>query len=147
LSKLDTDYVPKAKYQEIESEVKPAHEEKFFSEFAYEAQRNAKISDTAKGDKRFRRNLKDDFNDTLKKRNWSVDYKTGEVVDSEGLPALNGSNKITANDILEIIITDNEEYQKKSDGRPASGEIEVTLPKVNGNNPLNNPNYKNLMRQ
>jgi len=147
LSKIDTDYVPLSKHKELEDKYKPKADKAFFSEFVVDAVTNSKISETFKSNKRFRTNLKTDFDELLTKRGWTVNTETGEYLDKEGLPVLKGSEKMNNNDILDELMASDEEYLKKSNGKPASGEITVDVPKVNGSSLLNNPNYKNLVRQ
>jgi len=147
LSKIDTDYTPNAKYKELEDKYKPKADKAFFSEFVLDAVTNSKISDTFKANKRFRTNLKTDFDTLLTKRGWTVNTETGEYLDKEGLPVLKGSEKMSNSDILDELISSDDEYQKKSNGKPASGEIVIDAPKVNGSSLADNPNYKNLVRQ
>lgn len=132
LSKIETDYTPNSKYKELEDKYRPKAEKAFFSEFVLDAVTNSKISDTFKSNKRFKTNLKTDFDELLAKKGWRVDTETGEYLDKEGLPVLKGSEKITNNDILDEIINSDEEYQKKSNGRPANIEVELPGGRVNG---------------
>jgi len=132
IANRDKDYVPKTQYSELEAKYNPKKEKAFYSEFTLDAVTNSKISETFKAGKRFKNNLKTDFDQLLSKKGWTVDMETGEYLDKEGLPALNGNEKITNTDILDLLIEENEDYQKKSNGRPANIEVELPGGKING---------------
>ena len=133
VAERDSNYTPNAKYKELEDKYKPKAESEFFSKLTLAAVRNGKMSETAKNNRRFESNLREDFRDQLTKKGWIVDYETGKITDKEGLPVLKGTEEMTHNDILDEMINDIEDYQKKSNGKPTGVEIKVDVPKVNGN--------------
>jgi len=141
-AKMASDYVEKTKYEEIQNKLTPAQQRALNAELIMEATRHQKISDTLKSDRRFKANFISDFEESIKKKGYVVDFETGQLKDKEGVSVLGkDNNPMTATSYIDTVLEEYEDWTKKSEGPPAVGNI--TIPVV-GTKAISTSVIKNL---
>lgn len=143
-AQMQSDYVPKSKYEEVEKELLPAHEEKFFAKVLQKAHGNKKLSSDARETRWFDNNFALAYKDKLKSLGYKVDFKSEKVLDKDGNPALNGVEEINPYSLIDSVIEETPEWKKKSEGAPQSAEFDVKVP--SNNEDLSPAQLRNLER-
>lgn len=129
--KLKNDYVPKSDYEAISQKLTPAQKRALDAEIIMEATRHAKISDTLKADRRFKTNFIADFQESIVKKGYTVDFETGQLKDKDGASVLGkDNNPLTAVGYIDTVLEEFEDWNKKSDGPPEAGTIVIPSPTV-----------------
>lgn len=146
-AQIEKDYVSKSKYEEVEKELLPAHEEKFFAKVLQKAHGNKKLSNDARETRFFDNNFILSYKDKLKSLGYKVDFKGEKVFNKDDTPALNGVEEINPYSLIESVIDDTPEWQKKSDGEHKSDNHEVTVPANNGDlTPAQQKNFDRMRK-
>jgi len=144
-AKVASDYVEKSKYDEIVGKVSPAQRRAINAEISEFATRHPKISETLKSDRRFKNNLIADFEESIAKKGYVVDFETGQLKDKEGVSVVGDNNEIlTAIGYIDNLIVEYPDWAKKSDGGSASATVIVEGGKSSTG--LSNSQSKNLDR-
>lgn len=124
--KVQDEYIEKSKYSELEQKISPAYKKATEASIIKEAYKNGNISATAKNDRRFESNFLNDFNEVLEKNKWRINHETGEVVNSEGEPIVEGSDILTSSAVINKVVDTYDDWKKKSEGSGTSAEVIVT---------------------
>lgn len=127
-AKMASDYVEKAKYEEIQNKLTPAQKRALNAELIMEAIRNQKISDTLKGDRRFKANFLADFEESVQNKGYTIDFETGQLKDKDGVSVLGkDNNPLTATGYIDSVLEEYPDWTKKSEGQPVSATVTVPV--------------------
>lgn len=125
-AKIASDYVEKSKFEEIQGKLTPAQKRALHAELIMEATRNQKIAETLKNDRRFKANFIADFEESLSKKGYVVDFETGQLKDKDGVSVLGkDNNPLTATTYIDSVLEEFPDWTKKSDGPPTSTTVAV----------------------
>jgi len=125
-NKIATDYVEKTKYEEIQREIEPAYRESFNSKLTKWALKDKRIADTMKDSDRFERIFVGDFEESLSKKGYKVEHRTGKILDKEGGSVIGkDNNPLDALRYMDTILEEYPDYAKKSEGGGGSATVIV----------------------
>lgn len=127
-AKMASDYVEKAKYEEIQNKLTPAQKRALNAELIMEATRNQKIAETLKNDRRFKANFIADFEESIQNKGYTIDFETGQIKDKDGVSVLGkDNNPLTATAYIDTVLEEYEDWTKKSEGQPVSTTVTVPV--------------------